>query len=100
MLRNPGLPVIAIVLYVVGILYGRNVYFANREPWNWRTTLAIWNFSLSAFSLIGFLRVLPVVIHNFTNYTWKENFCMDPESSYGSGPAGLWVMLFILSKFP
>jgi hypothetical protein len=34
------------------------------------------------------------------HYSWKENFCMDPESSYGSGSTGLWVQLFILSKFP
>lgn len=100
MASKPMLPVAAIALYVLGILYGQNVYFATREPWNWRTSLALWNFSLSAFSLIGFLRVLPQVAHNFTHYTWKENFCFEPESSYGQGPSGLWVMLFISSKFP
>jgi elongation of very long chain fatty acids protein 6 len=100
MVANPSVPIIAVVLYAVFIVYGQQVYFKDRPAWNWRSIMALWNLGLSVFSFIGFVRVLPHLIHNFTNYTLKENFCNDPESHYGSGSTGLWLMLFILSKFP
>lgn len=101
MVNHPMVPVIALSLYVIGIIYGRYFYFTNnRSAWNWRTSLSMWNFGLSLFSFIGLVRVLPQQIHNLYNYTWKENFCMDPESQFGSGSTGLWILLFILSKIP
>lgn len=100
MAANPIVPFIATALYVIGILYGRRVHFVTRPAWNWRKSLAIWNFALSAFSFIGVIRVLPNVIHSVYSYTWKEMFCMDPESMHGSGSTGAWIVLFVLSKFP
>lgn len=98
--EHPIVPIIACCIYAFGIYYGKFVYFANRPAWNWRSTLAWWNFILSAFSFIGFTRVLPYLIHMWTNYTWRENFCMDGESNGGSGISGFWLLLFCLSKFP
>jgi hypothetical protein len=100
MAANPWIPITAIILYGFLIIVGRS-YFASRKPWSWRSALALWNLSLSVFSCIGFCRVLPHLIHNFYHYSFTENFCFDPESMYGSDPVtGLWMQLFILSKFP
>lgn len=100
MVKNPWLPVAAILLYGIFIKVGR-AYFHNRQPLSWRTTLAMWNLSLSVFSFIGFTRVAPHLIHTLYHYSVSEFFCFDPEQSYGSEPStGLWLVLFVLSKFP
>jgi hypothetical protein len=99
MVANPMVPIIAVVLYGVFILAGRS-YFQGRPAWNWRTSMALWNLFLSIFSAIGFCRVVTQLVHNFFHYSVPENFCFDPENFYGSGATGLWVQLFVLSKFP
>lgn len=99
MTENTWVPITAIVLYAVLILLGQS-YFRNRDPWDWRRSMAVWNLFLSAFSAIGFIRTAPALLHLVSRYTWRENLCMDPESHFGSGVTGMWVQLFILSKFP
>lgn len=99
MVANPWVPVLACILYGVFIVTGR-AYFRTRQPWSWRRTLAVWNFSLSLFSAIGFVRSLVQLIHNLTHYSLHDNLCNDPEHQYGSGTSGVWIQLFILSKFP
>jgi elongation of very long chain fatty acids protein 6 len=97
--HSPAVPVIAVLVYAAGIVLGQR-YFGNKQPWDWRRTMAAWNLGLALFSLTGFLRTAPQLYHNFTHFTVRENFCFDPESHFGSGSTGLWVQLFILSKFP
>jgi hypothetical protein len=99
MAANPMVPIAAVLLYGVFIVLGRS-YFQSRPAWNWRTSMALWNLGLSVFSAVGFCRVAPQLIHDFYYYSVTENFCFDPESFYGSGATGLWVQLFVLSKFP
>jgi elongation of very long chain fatty acids protein 6 len=92
-------PVFGVVAYVALILWGQHA-MKNREPWNWRRAMAIWNLSLSVFSGIGMLRTAPQLAHNLFSMSVRDNLCLDPRSTYGSGSTGLWVQLFILSKFP
>jgi elongation of very long chain fatty acids protein 6 len=99
MMEHPMIPIAAVVLYGILILIGQR-YFATRDRWDWRRSMAIWNFGLSLFSCIGFIRTAPKLLHNLTHYTIEENVCFDPESHFGSGSTGLWVQWFILSKFP
>jgi elongation of very long chain fatty acids protein 6 len=99
MLKSPWVPIVACLLYGLFIVAGQ-AYFSTRPPWNLRKLLAVWNLALSVFSFVGLVRVLPAILHMWATYTRKENFCMDPESSFGSGSTGLWVQLFILSKLP
>ena len=96
---HPWVPIVACVLYMVLIPVGQ-AYFTTRPRWNWRITLAVWNLFLSAFSAVGVIRTLPALWHLYSFYSVEENFCMDPESHFGSGTTGLWVQLFCLSKFP
>ena len=100
MVENPWVPVVALLGYGVMIAVGKT-YFRNRDAWSWRTTLALWNFGLSLFSVIGFCRVAPQLVHNLYHYSLAENLCFDPEQMYGSDRmVGTWVQLFVLSKFP
>jgi len=99
MRENPYVPVVAVCLYVVFIGLGPGM-MKNRESFGWRTALAMWNLFLSTFSIIGFTRVFPQLVHNYATMSVYENFCGQPVTNYGQGASGLWVMLFCLSKFP
>ncbi|EED89131.1 long chain fatty acid elongase [Thalassiosira pseudonana CCMP1335] len=96
---RPMIPIIACVAYVVLIVLGR-AYMKDRPAWSWRRILAVWNLSLSLFSWIGAIRTAPQLYYNLTTYSLRDNLCDDPAALYGSGSTGLWVQLFILSKFP
>lgn len=99
MQERPLIPILALTAYCVLCLLGRKV-MANKEAWKWRKYLAVWNFSLSLFSWIGAFRTAPQLYHNLMNLPMRDNLCLDPQMTYGSGSSGLWVQLFILSKFP
>jgi len=98
MKRNWWFPIIAISIYAAGIVYGQK-FFKDRKPWNFRNILIMWNLGLSLFSIFGFFRVLPVVMHVVSSYTWRENLCYDPHLHTGHNEAGLWIFLFSISKF-
>ncbi len=99
MVDHPVLPIVACVSYMLFCRFGV-LWFENRERWNWRTSMGIWNLSLSIFSFMGMFRTAPQLWHNLQTYSLRDNLCLDPQSTYGSGSTGLWVQLFILSKFP
>ena len=99
MVGRPIVPAVAILVYGAFCYFGQK-YFATREPWNLRGPMALWNLGLSLFSAVGFIRTAPQLLHNLFNYSLTQNMCFDPESHFGSGATGLWVLLFILSKFP
>lgn len=100
---NAWLPVLATILYlsflVEGKKYverrekeGRGPVFLGRFP-------AFWNAFLALFSISGALRVVPHFLFLFTHKTFKETVCEAPDrAGYGDGAAGLWVMLFTVSK--
>jgi elongation of very long chain fatty acids protein 6 len=93
------IPVAAVALYAV-LIFGGQYAMRNKKAGQWRNTLAVWNLGLSVFSWIGMARTLPQLVHNLSTMSLRDNFCLDPRTSYGSGSTGLWVQLFILSKFP
>lgn len=99
MQARPYVPIFACILYGLSIVVGRS-YMANRPAWSWRNILAAWNFSLSLFSWIGAFRTAPQLYHNLMTHSLRDNMCLDPATTFGSGSTGLWVQLFILSKFP
>mmetsp|Transcript_25749 Transcript_25749/g.34139 ORF Transcript_25749/g.34139 Transcript_25749/m.34139 type:complete len:306 (-) Transcript_25749:373-1290(-) len=99
MQENPIVPILACTLYATFIVVGRAL-MKDADAWKWRKMLAVWNLSLSVFSWIGMFRTLPQLLHNLTTMSLRDNLCLDPEITYGSGSSGLWVQLFILSKFP
>jgi hypothetical protein len=96
---RPIIPIVGVVAYGVLICLGQ-YWMKDKESLKWRTTLTVWNLFLSAFSAIGMLRTAPQLVHNLMTLSLRDNLCTDPRITYGSGSTGLWVQLFILSKFP
>lgn len=95
----PWAPWVAIAVYYLAIFGGQS-YMKNREPWNWRNIMALWNLGLAVFSFIGMIRLLPYVLHIWSNQSVEEVFCHNARKTFAGGATGLWVQLFTLSKFP
>ena len=96
---HPLFPIVACLLYAIFIVLGQG-YFETRERLHWRYTMAKWNLFLSIFSFLGMIRTSLQLGHNLYIRSIHDNFCQNPQTAYGSGSTGLWVQLFILSKFP
>jgi len=105
---NPGteftrehwaLPLVAVTLYMAAIFFGKK-YMASRERMDLRYKLAAWNCFLCLFSFAGALRTVPEVLYRLGSQELTSTICQDPSESWGVGATGLWVQLFIFSKFP
>jgi len=46
------------------------------------------------------VRTVPHLLHAISTQPFRDTICTTPNSSYGEGACGLWVMLFIFSKVP
>lgn len=99
MQSHPILPLVIVSVYGIAIFAGQR-YMKNRPAWDWRRSMALWNFSLSLFSFMGMARTVPILLHNLTTKSIRDNMCNDAETSYGSGSTGLWIQLFVFSKVP
>jgi len=86
------------VLYLLFIYIGPKV-MGGRKPWDLRTPLKFWNLCLAVFSFIGTVRVLPHLVYLLLSLGWNVSMCTPPAFTYGHGACGLWVMLFIYSKY-
>jgi len=95
---NPWIPFVACGFYVFAIFAGQ-AYMKDKPAWNWRKTLAAWNLLLSVFSIMGFLRTMPQVLHNAYHYSMQDNVCNSPYQMVGIGPVANWGFWFMLSKF-
>jgi len=71
-----------------------------RESWNWRNVLAVWNLGLSIFSWMGAIRTVPHVFSDMATRSLRDNICVNPRYGIGAGSTGLWMFLFVCSKFP
>ena len=102
MQRHPFIPIWTCLIYLIGITTGQYYmkHQVRKQRFHFRSTLAIWNFVLSTFSFIGMIRTVPQLLHNLMTLSLRDNVCLDPRATYGSGSTGLWIQLFVLSKFP
>lgn len=83
------------IIYLVLIFTGRRL-MANREPFNLRTPMALWNFGLAFFSLMGTIRCLPEFIHILASEGLQQSYCS--SSYYSDVRITLWYWLFVWSK--
>ncbi|TFJ83735.1 hypothetical protein NSK_004839 [Nannochloropsis salina CCMP1776] len=96
-------PIMAVILYLSFLVEGKK-YIERRKkegkgPVNLGYFPALWNGFLALFSIAGALRVVPHFLFLFTHKDFKETVCEAPDAAgYGDGAAGLWVMLFTVSK--
>lgn len=71
----------------------------DRKAYDLRTFLALWNLALAVFSLVGALRTVPHLLLLLGDFGFEYTVCRAAFSSYGNGPAGFWVLLFIYSEY-
>lgn len=86
-------------LYIVMITAGPRL-MENRPAYSLKFPLACWNALLCAFSFIGMVRTAPELSAMILTQPYKETICTAPYETWGYGPTGMWVMLFIYSKVP
>lgn len=86
------------LLYVMCVYLGGR-YMADKRPFDLRKPVTLWSFSLSLFSLIGFLRIADYVLEQPMRGGWTTAMC---DVSYYRGVRGkkLYAFLFPLSKLP
>lgn len=89
---------VAASLYLV-FLWAGDAWMKGREPYNLKGSLAAWNLFLAVFSLIGALRTAPHLFMLLNSYGFNYTVCRAALVSYGNGATGLWVAVFIFSKY-
>jgi len=92
------------ISYVVATLYLISLWMGTSsmrhcQPFDLKKPLAAWNLFLAVFSFIGFLRTAPALFTMLNTYGFSYSLCKAAGSSYGTGAPGLWVCLFIFSKY-
>lgn len=97
--RNYVFMLSLVSVYMAFCYFGKR-FMAEREAFDLRLPLAGWNAFLSIFSFIGVLRTLPTLIADIISKPYQATVCTRPLDSWGVGPTGFWVMLFIFSKIP
>lgn len=87
-----------VILYLLICKNGPKL-LQNRKPYNLRKTVIIWNILLSIFNLIVTLKILPVVLCVIYKYTLTGLLIIPPIYLYAFNSVGLWLCLFIISKY-
>jgi len=90
-------PLISLSLYIFMLIFQgriRKVFGGFRPKF-----VALWNISLSIFSLVGAIVTITSLLtgpSGILNKGWHESVCGEPQ--YGFGFTGLFVFLFVYSK--
>jgi len=83
--------------YLLFIVSGQH-YMKPRPKFELRKTLALWNFFLAAFSIIGATRTVPELMHVLRTSGLHHSCCVTGQSFMQNDVLGLWMFLFTLSK--
>lgn len=67
-------------LYMI-LIFGGQLYMANRPRFELRGVLCLWNTLLATFSIIGFARTAPELIHVLRHHGLHHSICI-PRSVY------------------
>jgi len=60
----------------------------------------LWNLSLSAFSWLGLVHVVPHLVSYLSSDGYFKSICSDPRVWFADGKVAFWLEMFIMSKFP
>ncbi|KPI88670.1 putative fatty acid elongase, partial [Leptomonas seymouri] len=61
---------------------------------------AVWNVALAVFSMYGVYHIVPTFVGNLQKYGMRETLCTFREDEFYTGPIGVAMGLFSLSKLP
>ena len=95
---NWRIPILVSVGYLLAVPLGIKI-MRNRPPFDIKYLLFMWNLCLAVFSIIGTVRILPVVFYSFFANGPLYHICRRGDIGYGYGSVGLWCVLFVLSKY-
>uniref|UniRef100_A0A7S4SAW4 Elongation of fatty acids protein n=1 Tax=Alexandrium monilatum TaxID=311494 RepID=A0A7S4SAW4_9DINO len=84
--------------YLIGLCIGTSS-MRDRAPYSLTTALKCWNLLLFVFSFVGMMRTVPHLVLVLSEFGLEYSVCRCARVSYGSGAVGMWVFLFILSKY-
>lgn len=84
--------------YLAGLWIGTSC-MKDKPPYELRALLAMWNLFLAVFSLLGMLRTVPHLLALLNNFGFEYTVCRAALPSYGNGATGLWVLMFLYSKY-
>lgn len=85
-------------IYMI-LIFGGQHYMSTRPKFELRGMLCVWNTLLAAFSIIGFTRTAPELIHVLKNYGLRHSICI-PSFIEQDCVSGFWTWMFVLSKLP
>jgi len=83
----------------LAFVFGVQAYMKDRTPFNLRSSLAVWSFSLATFSTIGALRTGTEFFQTITKQGLYQSVC-SPSFIADDKVAGFWTWMFVLSKLP
>lgn len=86
------------IIYIVGVFYGQHA-MKNREPFDLRGVVTYWNLFLAIFSFIGACRTVPHLIFSWRHFGLDYLVCRSSDVAYQSGASGVWLHLFVYSKY-
>ncbi|RQX73007.1 putative integral membrane protein, GNS1/SUR4 family protein [Toxoplasma gondii CAST] len=89
---------IAVTLYLLFCYFGTR-WMKNRPAYDLRRPLKYWNLFLAVFSFMGMIRVVPHLFEILRRWGFEVSICSPPVFTYGHGASGLWIFLFIYSKY-
>ncbi|RNF07094.1 fatty acid elongase [Trypanosoma rangeli] len=90
----------ACVLYVVLVFCVPTHVMKNREPFNLRVPLIIWNLALCLFSVCGTVSCVNNMIYLYLDRGFYKTTCFFDKNVTFDGELAFWVFYFILSKIP
>ena len=94
-----NIPLYTVGLYLLMLPVGQWLV-RDMRPMKVKRALILWNGGLSLFSLCGSYRTVPVLYRYIMSSSITDVICRPADVWIGTGPTGLWVMLFVGSKFP
>jgi elongation of very long chain fatty acids protein 6 len=87
-------PFVACIIYGSGLYFGQK-WMENRQPFQIRPQLVVWNLFLAIFSVAGCYRCLTDTLMVIQKYGYLATVCH--PSGY-SGITGFWAAMFVISK--
>jgi len=81
------------------LIFGGQLIMANRQPFQLRGPLTVWNIMLALFSITGAARTFPEFIYTFSTQGFHHSLCV-PSFIERDRVSGFWTWMFVLSKVP
>ncbi|XP_043210278.1 elongation of very long chain fatty acids protein 6-like [Amphibalanus amphitrite] len=86
--------------YMIFIVVGQH-YMQSRPRFELRNTLALWNFFLAVFSIIGTMRTVPEMLFVLRHFGLHHSCCVaGPSFVQNNTVSAFWSYLFTMSKVP